>query len=997
MQLIVAPVADLTEQPASLTTVLRSRSESCVYACTIIRIVYRCQVMRAKTSIGVAATLSRLVGDDIFISYSRSDAVAYAAALANELSARGFSCYLDQWESQGGTEIPPRVLRRLSRSSLLVVVGSRGARDSKPVASEVAAFGQKNRHLVPISVDGMAERSAWFPSIAGAALSVESGTALDSGRPSAPVVSRIESSFRFTKRNARIRRAFLAAAVALLALVGLAVWQKHDASLAIDRAKRAQVHAVEAQARAKEEKHRADEATNVAKQRTQEAHANALYAIEQQRLADRQMRRARALELAATSRTAVGSQPDLAALLAARSFATADTFETRQALLTALSYRPMLEALLQNNGNPVERVWFRADGREVAAQGLEGIAVWPTHHGHRKRELISSHYMIPMDISANFATILYNGTDHTVHVSSRLGRKPDVILHSDSLSLALSPDETTIAIGDEDGAVTLWDVPSGKPIGEPIAPPSKKGGLVWVIGFDAEGKTLHWCIDQDTAGSVDIATRRAAALWPGQCASPMALSGDRNHVAFVENNNLITGRIEDGKLVKRHELLQHVSFLSAVAISSDGGLVAAGKYSGTLTLFDVDHLSQTTFPAHNRRINALAFSPDGSHLISGGEDGSVMLWSTRRTPLYTRIPLRSNTEEYEYENPTVRFTTDGKQVLATFGHSIIVIDAVREQIDLRPIECSGLLSSLAVHPDGKSVIAGNEQHRLFLADLMTRRCVERGTIPGQIDYGNFLTALGISPDGERVAAGMQGGSIGIWRTVGSAGKLLLDEREDRGLGLPGLNGPQEPLNRVNSVEWMPDGRMLVSGSSDGGRLLCSVERSKCTFELENPYPLESVYPFHFFAISRDGSLLAGSTYDVARVWNARSGREVATFALVNPQAPDENAATAVAISANHALLAVGHRSCHLSLFDVREKQWIVDMPVGACPAGSSRISSLDFSPNGKRLAAYVDGVVLLWHLDPEVWTRRALDLANRPLTSAEKRRFISSASSKGGH
>lgn len=39
-----------------------------------------------------------LLGDDIFISYSRADGATYASGLASRLADLAFSCKLDQWE-----------------------------------------------------------------------------------------------------------------------------------------------------------------------------------------------------------------------------------------------------------------------------------------------------------------------------------------------------------------------------------------------------------------------------------------------------------------------------------------------------------------------------------------------------------------------------------------------------------------------------------------------------------------------------------------------------------------------------------------------------------------------------------------------------------------------------------------------------------------------------------------------------------------------------------
>lgn len=68
-----------------------------------------------------------LFGEDIFISYSRSDGMKYAVALAEQLSVLGFTCRLDVYETEPSVELPSKLKRDLLRSYILVVVGSEGA------------------------------------------------------------------------------------------------------------------------------------------------------------------------------------------------------------------------------------------------------------------------------------------------------------------------------------------------------------------------------------------------------------------------------------------------------------------------------------------------------------------------------------------------------------------------------------------------------------------------------------------------------------------------------------------------------------------------------------------------------------------------------------------------------------------------------------------------------------------------------------------------------
>lgn len=164
----------------------------------------------------------KLLGDDVFISYSRADGATYAALLASELTKRKLSCRIDQWGSQPGKDLPPDLLRALRRSSMLVVVGSAGAASSAAVEREVLEFRPTGRFIVPIDIDGSIRSARWWPSLEGLAVAQETELL---GKPSEETIQRIVGTATFTRRNARLARYAMAALVVFIVLAVLALWQ----------------------------------------------------------------------------------------------------------------------------------------------------------------------------------------------------------------------------------------------------------------------------------------------------------------------------------------------------------------------------------------------------------------------------------------------------------------------------------------------------------------------------------------------------------------------------------------------------------------------------------------------------------------------------------------------------------------------------------------------------------------------------------------------------
>ncbi|KAJ7296728.1 hypothetical protein O6H91_Y102600 [Diphasiastrum complanatum] len=81
------------------------------------------------------------------------------------------------------------------------------------------------------------------------------------------------------------------------------------------------------------------------------------------------------------------------------------------------------------------------------------------------------------------------------------------------LSLAMSPDGRYMASGDEDGAIMMWDLGSGRC----VTPLLGHSGCIWSLAFSGEGSLL-------ASGSVDSTLR----IWDVNGSSKPARIGDKS-------------------------------------------------------------------------------------------------------------------------------------------------------------------------------------------------------------------------------------------------------------------------------------------------------------------------------------------------------------------------------------------------------------------------------------------------------------------------------------
>jgi WD40 repeat protein len=308
---------------------------------------------------------------------------------------------------------------------------------------------------------------------------------------------------------------------------------------------------------------------------------------------------------------------------------------------------------------------------------------------------------------------------------------------------------------------------------------------------------------------------------------------------------------QETSMIKPIQKFEGRSWVFGALYLPDGQCMMTCSFDSSLRVWNLKTGKQTgeDWRDGDSAVWTIALSPDGKKVVSGSEDGGVRLWDIDTGKVIAKWMVHTKGVE------SVCWSRDGQRVVSGYYDGTARVWDVEMGLTIlgpidtgyehiRAVVYSPDMTLIATSGRDGSSIPDSNKPQVKIWDAKTGKLV--ATLKG---HTNSVMCLAWTPDGKILISGSSDYSIRTWNTSNWKQIAVLDGH----------------TNTINGIAISPNGRILASASFDTTARLWNLDNSQ---PIQISLPLEHVETVYCVSFSADGKLLATGCFDKnAYVWD----------------------------------------------------------------------------------------------------------------------------------
>jgi WD40 repeat protein len=399
---------------------------------------------------------------------------------------------------------------------------------------------------------------------------------------------------------------------------------------------------------------------------------------------------------------------------------------------------------LQGHTGAVGAVAVTPDGKKaVSGSGDNTIKVWNLESGREIQTIWGPYSVKAVAITPDGKKAVSGSADRTLKVWDLEGGREIQTLQGHAgkvFRVVITPDGKKAVSGSADRTLKVWDLESGREI------QTLQGHT---------GKVFRVVITPDGEKAVSGSDDRTLKIWNLESGREIQTlrghTGPVRGVAVAPDGKRVVSRSDDRTLKvwdlesgREIQTLQgHTGPIWAAVVTPDCRKAISGSVDCTLGVWDLESGREIQIlQGHTGKVFTVAITPDGKKAVSGSWDHTIKVWN-----------LESGREIQTLQGHAgivmnVAVTPDGKKAVSGSADRTLKVWDLESGREIQALQGhTGPVRAVAITSDGKKAVSRSDDSTLKIWDLESGRLMVEFTGDGAIN------SIALSPDGRTVIAG----------------------------------------------------------------------------------------------------------------------------------------------------------------------------------------------------------------------------------------------------